>query len=245
MTHFSLFSGIGGLDLAAEWAGFQTVGQCEISDYPTRVLEKHWPDVPRWRDIRDVTAKSFWERTGIKSPTVLSGGFPCQPHSLAGKRKGSSDEHDLWGEFARVICDLNPRWVVAENVTGLLSSETGRYYGRILRDMAEMGYRIGWCSYPASWVGAVHKRERIFIIAYAHSIRVERQRPKQQTAGPYKYSRLHGCHAEPGICRVDYGFPAQMDRIKCLGNAVVPQQAYPIFLSIADVERAKPPAKIT
>lgn len=165
-THLSLFAGIGGIDLAAEWAGFETVGQVEYAEYQNKVLKKHWPDVPRWKDVKDVTKESIIERCG-RLPDLVTGGFPCQPHSLAGKRKASADERDLWGEFARIICEVNPRWVLAENVAGLRSSESGRFFGRVLRDLAEMGYNVGWGSWKASDVGAPHSRERIFIVAYA------------------------------------------------------------------------------
>ncbi len=173
MTHLSLFTGIGGIDLAAEMAGFQTVGQVEIDDYCNRVLEYHWPDVPRWRDVKDVTAESFEERTGIKPGTlaVLSGGFPCQPVSCAGKRKGDTDERWLWDEMLRVICEIRPRWVLAENVRGLLSARSlldGRHlFGRVLRDLAQNGYCAGWLCYGAGDVGAPHKRERVFIVVHS------------------------------------------------------------------------------
>ena len=250
LTHFSLFSGIGGIDLAAEWAGFETVGQCEFADYPTKVLEKHWPDVPRWRDVRDVAAESIRGR-GIREITILSGGFPCQPHSLAGKREASNDERDLWGEFARIICEVKPRWVLRENVTGLLSSESGRFFGRVLRDLARLGYSVGWCCYPASTVGALFSRSRVFIVACPNSYGLQGflpklfqanethtiKRPPSENIGA-AISLWNGKVTNTDGIRIADGIPNWMDRVKCLGNCVVPQQVYPILKAIADIERS-------
>ena len=281
LTHFSLFSGIGGIDLAAEWAEFTTVGQCEIDEYAAKVLEKNFPNIERWRDIRDVTAESFRERTGIRTDelTLLSGGFPCQPHSLAGKRKGSADGRDLWGEFARVIREFNPRWVLGENVLGLLTSENGRFFGRILRDLDEMGYNVGWCCYGACEVGALHRRERVFIIANADGERELQPQRRGKKIGRRadncskeivsdsdngsgavrrdgelsaveETERGRGNHGrrtpeyfagewrdfEPNVGRLAHGISNRVDRLKCLGNAVVPQQVYPILQSIAEIE---------
>ena len=169
LTHLSLFSGIGGLDLAAEWAGFRTIGQVEYANYPFRVLRRRFGRMPRWRDVRDVTGEAIIERCGV--PTVISGGFPCQPHSLAGKRLASCDDRDLWPEVVRVVREVRPRWFVGENVAGLRSSESGRFFGRVLRDLAEMGYTVGWGSWEAADAGAPHHRERVFIVAYASNLR--------------------------------------------------------------------------
>ena len=263
MTHLSLFSGIGGLDLAAEWAGFQTVGQCEWADYPTKVLEKHWPDVPRWRDIRDLTADDFRRRTGVDRPTVISGGFPCQPHSLAGERKASTDERDLWPQMRRVISDVKPRWVVAENVSGLLSSDNGRFFPRVLRDLAGNGYCVEWHSLPAAAFGSTHFRDRVFLLAFdsnrINDRTIKTNKGFQQATESSRMYRpilraeweVDTCSGrptittknrqyfdcEPGVDRVSYGTPNRIHRLRCLGNMVIPQQAYPIFKAIMDIER--------
>ena len=245
LTHFSLFSGIGGIDLAAEWAGFKTVGQCEFADYPYKVLCKHWPDVPKWRDVRDVTAESVRDK-GIGEITLLSGGFPCQPHSVAGKRLASADERDLWPEYRRIIGEIRSKWVLAENVPGILSSEDGRFFRGILRDLSEMGFDAGWCTYPAAWIGAIHRRERVFTVAHAHCARMESlDIPKPICHDTQKSQRWEFARAiNEAIPARDYarirrninGLSDIMDRLKCLGNAVVPQQVYPILQAIADIE---------
>lgn len=255
-THLSLFSGIGGLDLAAEAAGFVTVGQIEYADFPRKVLEKNFPDVERWRDVRQFTVDDFRQRTGYSTVDILSGGFPCQPHSLAGKRLASRDERDLWGEMRRIICELRPRWVVAENVLGLLSSEHGRFFAGILRDFSDLGYSVGWCVLSAAAVGALHRRERVAIVAYANGKSVERLRcrngfafsreddgfPPVRMPGGTVSERLPGFSPlvpegndqfiKPLITRADDGFSGAMDRDRALGNAVVPQCFYLVFRAI-------------
>lgn len=337
LTHFSLFSGIGGLDLAAEWAGFQTVGQCEWADYPIKVLEKHWPDVPRWRDIRSVTAESFYERTGLHTVDLISGGFPCQPFSVAGKQKGKRDDRYLWPEMLRVIREIKPTWVLGENVPGILSI-AGK---TVCEDLECEGYAVTVFNFEAAAVGAPHRRERVFFVGHftgasvarnnasvadtdnnqqeqqkcnyenrgstqesRSSVRVgtsggtgrgattegvqfnrrstgilhedvadtnsqglersenagetegSREKCDKLTPGRYKAGAIWAVEpnvggmvngipcwldgywrVEPNIPRVATGVKNRVDRLKCLGNAVVPQQAYPIFQAIADIER--------
>jgi DNA (cytosine-5)-methyltransferase 1 len=283
LTHLSLFSGIGGLDLAAEWAGFTTVGQCEFADYPTKVLEKHWPDVPRWRDVRTLTKESFYERTGLRTVDVISGGFPCQPFSVAGKQKGKGDDRYLWPEMLRVITELRPRCVVGENVPGIIKIAAGQ----VVEDLERAGYHVVVFNFEAAAVGAWHRRSRVFFTGLAdvadtdggwlhNSIRKEDQPARSRENDIYEQSgRTWGgeqsagarvspderavadalriqrtgdarrgewqeladgqCWAvEPGMGRVANGVPHRVDRLKCLGNAVVPQQAYPLFKALME-----------
>jgi len=154
-------AGIGGISLGFESTGFyETVAFVERDDYACKILQKHWPAIPRIREIRDAGA---WN---LPPCDVLAGGIPCQPHSLAGKRGAGSDERDLWPEFFRLVCELRPKYAVVENVPGLRSSESGRFFGRILRDLASVGYDAEWISLSATDVGAPHQRERVWIVAY-------------------------------------------------------------------------------
>jgi len=238
LTVGSLFSGIGGLELGLERAGMQVKWQVEIDDYCNKVLATHWPDVVRFRDVREVGAHN------LDPVDLICGGFPCQDVSLAGKRLGLEGERTtLWSEFARLIREIRPRWVLAENVPGLLSSDSGRFFGQVLGDLAASGYDAEWDCIPAAAVGAPHRRDRVFIVAYPAGIGMGK--PPEWKRG--EVSRGGGAHrgristarrifvTEPtgrwaaeddsGVCRVANGVPSRVDRLRCLGNAVVPQVA--------------------
>lgn len=256
LTHLSLFSGIGGLDMAAEWAGFCTVGQCEWGDYQSKILKKHWPDVPRWGDIRTLTKESFFERTGQKTVDIISGGFPCQPFSTAGLRRGENDDRFLWPEMLRVIRDIRPTWIIGENVAGI----GNMVLDDILTGLEEEGYATRAIMVPAASVGAPHRRDRFAILAHANGSWTNVSFPKKGDASKaredilceqQRYKRRNqqsegvGCRPnwkqweiEPRVGRVADGVPFGLDRLKCLGNAVVPQVFYPIFASIAKIENS-------
>lgn len=156
LTVGSLFSGIGGFDLGLERAGMQVIWQSEIDEFASRVLKKHWPDVPNLGDI----TKIDWSK--VERPDVICGGYPCQPFSTAGKRGGENDARHLWPAMHNAIRILRPRYALMENVRGHLSLG----FGRVLGDLAEIGYDAEWQIIPAVAVGAPHKRERVFIVAY-------------------------------------------------------------------------------
>ena len=165
MKVLDLFSGIGGFSLGLERAGFKTVAFCEIEPYCQKVLKKHWPDVPIYEDVRNVTA----ERLGADGifPDVITGGFPCQDISLAGRQAGIEAERSgLWSELVRIIGDIRPKYAIVENVTALISGDRGRWFGRVLGDLAEIGYDAEWHCIPASELGAHHHRDRVWIICY-------------------------------------------------------------------------------
>lgn len=220
MRFGSLFAGIGGLDLGLERAGMNCVWQVEIDDYCQRVLKKHWPDVPRWDDVCTFPPPGDW------SCDLICGGFPCQDISDAGKRAGIDGERSgLWREFARIIRVVRPRFVLVENVAALLR----RGMGRVLGDLSACGYDAEWDVFAASDFGAPHIRERVFLLAYpSGSGLAKRQGEDASGAGEDCRAQPFGSDwwaTEPDVGRVANGIPHRVDRLRGLGNAVVPQVA--------------------
>ncbi|OOE22020.1 DNA cytosine methyltransferase [Bacillus subtilis] len=292
MKSIELFAGIGGIALAAEWAGIETVAFCEREPFCQKVLNKNFRGVPIFDDVRTLN-RQLLEEKGVIEPggtiDIISGGFPCQPYSIAGKRRGTEDDRDLWPEMFRIIKELRPTWVVGENVANFANMELDR----TLFDLESAGYKGQSFIIPACAVDAKRRRDRTFVVAYSDSNRrnsrannwrkrqlytnqkwnkqttlkkreelqsefresrsilsdtnntrlsrskntreVERKRKEcyQQSSGLHK-ERWGSWTAEPDVGRVAHGIPNRVDRIKGLGNAVVPQQIYPIFKSIRE-----------
>jgi len=163
MRHGSLFSGIGGFDLAAKWMGWTNVFNCEWEEFPRRVLKHHFPNATQYEDIREFDATAYAGRIDI-----ISGGFPCQPYSTAGKRKGKDDERHLWPEMLRIIRECTPRYVVGENVRGLVGWNGGLVFEEVCADLEAQGYDVQPFLLPACGVNAPHRRDRIWFVAYAN-----------------------------------------------------------------------------
>ena len=227
LTVGSLFSGIGGLDLGLERAGMRVIWQAEIDPFCCKVLKKHWPDVPNMGNV----TKLDWKT--VSYVDLIVGGYPCQPFSNAGKRRGENDPRHLWPVMFNAICNLRPRYALMENVRGHLSMG----FGTVLGDLARIGFNAQWQVLPASAFGAPHRRDRVFIVAYTAS--------KQGNGGRNGYvfgscatdwlqspiGRKSGnewkskWETEPNVGRVANGVPNRVDRLRGLGNAVVPQVA--------------------
>lgn len=221
MTFGSLFSGIGGLDLGLERAGMECRFQVEINPFCQKVLAKHWPNVPKYGDICGLTGDEL-ERVDL-----IAGGFPCQDISLAGRHVGIDGERSgLWVELARIVSVLRPRFVLIENVPALL----GRGMGELLGYLASAGMDAEWSTMRACEFGAPHTRARVFIVAHAKEERRGRGWIVWPTEKSMEVSRcdsesLRPWSIEPTFPRVAYGVPRRLDRVRGVGNAVVPQVA--------------------
>jgi len=163
MRHASLFSGIGGFDLAAEWMGWTNVFNCEWEDFPRKVLKHHFPNAIQYGDIRELDATEYRGRIDI-----LTGGFPCQPYSTAGKRLGKEDERHLWPEMLRIIREVAPTYVVGENVRGLVNWSEGMVFEEVCTDLEAAGYDVQPFILPAAGVGAPHRRDRVWFVAHTN-----------------------------------------------------------------------------
>ena len=232
----SLFSGIGGFDLGFQRAGMDTAFFVERERFCRAVLRKHWPDVPIFDDVRAVGVHN------LPPVDLLCGGFPCQDLSAAGKGAGLSGARSgLWSEFARLIGELRPRYVVVENVPLLRS----RGLGRVLGEMATLGYDAEWDCLPASVFGAPHQRDRLWLVAYPQGVS-EWPGLCADEASPFRWRRPGDGSSsdgiwtpEPGLGRVAYGVPERVDRLRALGNSLVPQVAEWIGRRILEYEAAR------
>ena len=178
MTHGSLFSGIGGFDLAADWMGWDNVFHCEWNEFGQRVLKYHFPQSISYDDI---TKTDFSVHRG--QIDILTGGFPCQPYSAAGKRLGKEDDRHLWPDMLRTIREIQPRWVVGENVRGLVNWNDGLVFDEVQSDMEDEGFEVTPFILPACAVDAPHRRDRVWFVAYSNSKVSQRRDEGRKTKG--------------------------------------------------------------
>lgn len=271
-----LFSGIGGFSLGLErTGGFETVAFCEYEPFPRAVLAKHWPNVPCFPDVRTLKGSD------IDGPVdVICGGYPCQPFSTAGQRRGKEDDRHLWPEFSRLVAELRPAWVIGENVAGHISMGLDD----VLSDLEGQGYACRSFIIPACAVDAPHRRDRAWTVAHCTQLQrnggaEDRQPRERQVSQPRKRGgpqpladaddaglqgrseardtgrkrargdkQLERCTdmpraawlPEPDVGRVADGVPRRVDRLKALGNAVVPQIPEMIGYAILEAEKERP-----
>lgn len=265
MNVLSLFSGGGLGDYGLELAGMRTVGQCEKDEYCQKILGLRWPWIPRWRDIHHVTGWEVEDKCGTVD--VVAGGFPCQPFSVAGQQRGTEDDRHLWPEMLRVIREVQPTWVIAENVPGLIRLALDD----VLASLEAEGYETIAIVFPAHALGAPHKRERVWIVGYAECFgrtepkheerpRLEEglpsiagvitntrqqptwsvQRPGETQGTPLHAARFHRqWETEPRVGRVVNGIASRVDRLRVLGNGQVVQAAQWIGEHIMNIAQAK------
>ena len=262
MTHLDLFSGIGGFCVAAQACGYTTIGFCEREPYAQQILKERFGAVLADAESERESSESRSSRQGVlrsagsggnarlhpdiftlngadyRGVDLLTGGFPCQPFSVAGKRKGAADDRALWPEMLRVIGEAEPAWIIGENVAGIVTMELDN----ILSDLEALGYSAWPLVIPACAVDARHRRDRVWIVAHADSApaqgnqRAERSEQERANAGECCQWRDEGeWFAESGMGRVAHGIPNRAHRLRGLGNAIVPQVAEEIIRAIASL----------
>jgi len=243
-----LFSGLGGFSLGLERTGcFQTVAFCDNDKYSKLIINKHWKGKKVYEDVREIT-KQRLKADGVQLPDIITGGFPCQPFSVAGKQKGTSDDRHLWPEMFRIIKELTPRWVIGENVKGLTNIQDGVVFETVCTDLEGEGYEVRAFNIPAAGVGAPHRRERLWIVANSRRALRQgtelRETNEDETREGYadQHQRSGGIswgswQFEPNVGRVAHGVSGRVHRLKGLGNSIVPQIAEEIGKAIIEAER--------
>ncbi len=241
MRHGSLFSGIGGFDLASSWMGWKNVWQVEKDKYCRKVLEKNFPESERFEDVREAG------KHNLRKVDIITGGFPCQPFSVSGKRNGAEDDRYLWPEMYRIIREMHPRWVLAENVPGILSIENGMVFETVVSDLESEGYEVQPIILSSAGIGANHVRERVWFLARANNtngftspIRKFDRTPGEETKTKktFETRRIFSdidwrkWEIEPCFFGKNDGVSRRMDRIKALGNAVDPRLVFRIYSAI-------------
>ena len=250
MTHASLFSGIGGFDLAAEWMGWENLFHCEWNPFGQQVLKHHFPKSISYNDI---TKTDFSIHRG--QVDILTGGFPCQPYSSSGKRLGTEDERHLWPEMLRTIQEVQPRWVVGENVLGLTNWNGGLVFNEVQVELEAKGYEVQAFILPACAKNAPHRRDRVWFVAYSNKVGFPTKMANGKLGREFGFTKCDKSNVwdtfaiESAICGENDGLPTELDSISlskyrkeslmAYGNAIVPQVAYEIFKAIEKFELLK------